>query len=172
MSRIIKIVLSIGLALILVWLLKAYLSKDEKEIYDDSFERMLESVATVLPVDNVNESVEFYKKYFGFTLYNIFPDEGDATLAVVERKKLYVMFQDRKVFQEEDKKYISGEIDPSFSLLIDTDNAYALYDSLKTKLEVVQELQLMFYGQLEFSVRDLNGYIITFSQDIDTKNPY
>ncbi|HOI30058.1 MAG TPA: VOC family protein [Melioribacteraceae bacterium] len=166
MPKIIKIVISIGLALFLVWLIKTYLINDEKEMYDDSFDRMLESVATVLPVDNVNESVEFYKRYFGFTLYSIFPDEGEATLAVVERKKLYVMFQDRKVFKEENKKYIGGEIDPSFTLLIDIDNAYELYDSLKTKLEVVQELQLMFYGQLEFSVRDLDGYIITFSQDI------
>lgn len=166
MSKILKIVISIVLAVFIVWLTRTFLFTDDKKLYDDSFDRMLESVATILPVDNVTESVEFYKKYFGFTLYEIFPDDGEATLAVVERKKLYVMFQDRKVFKEESKKYIGGEIDPSFSLLIDIDNAYQLYDSLKTKLEVVQELQLMFYGQLEFSVRDLNGYIITFSQDV------
>ena len=96
--------------------------------------------------------------------------EGKATLAVVEHKKKYVMFQDKKLFEEKKPVYIGGTITPSFSLLIDVDDAKNLYDKLKEELEIVQELQLMFYGQYEFSVKDLNGYIITFSEDGKNNN--
>lgn len=162
-TKVTLIVLAIILCVYM--LVKYFLIGTDNENNNDEFDRMLESVATVLLVDDVDKSVEFYEKYFGFQLYRIFPTEGKATLAVVEHKKKYVMFQDKKVFEEKKPEYIGGTISPSFSLLIDVDDAKNLYDKLKEDLEIVQELQLMFYGQYEFSVKDLNGYIITFSED-------
>lgn len=138
---------------------------DEKIFYEKSNDR-LESITTNLLVDDVNSAAAFYKKYFGFKLYKLFPEEGRATLAVMELRKLYVMFQDRKNFEEEKPMYIGGTIEPSFSLYIDYKGAKELYNRLKDSLEIVQEYQLMFYGRYEFSVKDLNGYIITFSDDI------
>lgn len=166
MSKNIKVILIVLIVIMVFYALIKYLViGKENEEYNAEFDRMLESVATVLLVEDVNKSVEFYEKYFGFQLYNIFPLSGKATIAVIERKKLYVMFQDKKIFEEKKPEYVGGTISPSFSLLIDVDNAKYLYEKLRVELEIVQELQLMFYGQYEFSVKDLNGYIITFSED-------
>lgn len=152
------------------FLINHYSNKDRIDKYDEAFERMLESVATILLVEDVDRSIEFYQKYFGFKLYNRFPTEGKATLAVVERNKLYVMFQDKLIFNEKKPEYIGGNISPSFSLLIDIDDAKKLYDQLKQEVDIVQELQLMFYNQYEFSVKDPDGYIITFSEDAKSLN--
>jgi len=131
----------------------------------------LDSQVAALLVDDVNETIKFYEKYFGFSLYKKYPFEGNITLAVMEYRKLYVMFQDRQLYEEKKQIYLHGEISPSFVLYIDVDSAKALYDKLKDELEVVQDYQLMFYGRNEFSVKDLNGYIITFSEDAKQNKP-
>lgn len=167
MNRNIKIIL-ITLAIIFTgyFVINHYSSGDEIDMYDESFDHMLESVATILLVEDVDRSVKFYEKYFSFLTYRRFPYEGKATLAVVEKNKLYVMFQDKKIFNERIPEYIGGNISPSFSLLIDIENAEKLYNQLKHEVEIVQELQLMFYNQYEFSVKDPDGHIITFSEDV------
>lgn len=160
------IIIVLSLIIFGYFLMKKYPERNAIDQYDESFDRILESVATILLVEDVDRSVVFYQKYFGFQIYSRFPLEGKATLAVVEKNKLYVMFQDKKIFYEKKPEYIGGNISPSFTLLIDIDDAKKLYDQLKKELEIVQELQLMFYNQYEFSVKDPDGYIITFSEDV------
>lgn len=139
-------------------------TKEEKVFYSSNeFEEQLKSTATTLLVNDVAASAGYYTKYFGFSLYKRFPLEGRPTLAVLDLRGLYVMLQDKEIFYEERPTYIGGEIEPSFSLYIDVKNVQSLYDSLKDKLEIVQDYQQMFYGRYEFSVKDLDGYIVTFS---------
>jgi uncharacterized glyoxalase superfamily protein PhnB len=151
--------------IILILLYKFLFNSEEKKFIEN--DDYLNSVATILLVENVDSSVAFYKKYFGFAEYKRFPFEGRATLAVVEYKRLYVMFQDKDVFKENKKKFIGGNIEPSFSLYVDYKGAKELYEQIKDILEIVQEYQLMFYDRYEFSVKDLDGHIITFSDDVN-----
>jgi hypothetical protein len=40
-----------------------------------------------------------------------------------------------------------------------------LYDQIKDKVNIVKGLEKAFYGATEFSIQDINGYILTFSED-------
>ncbi|MEM9165087.1 MAG: bleomycin resistance family protein, partial [Cyanobacteria bacterium P01_F01_bin.4] len=43
----------------------------------------------------------------------------------------------------------------------------ALWDELKDKVEIAWPIDNMIYGMREFAIRDCNGYVITFGQDIE-----
>ena len=42
------------------------------------------------------------------------------------------------------------------------------YESLKGKVEILKKLEKHVYGDSEFEVRDLNGYVLVFSELIDS----
>ena len=51
-------------------------------------------------------------------------------------------------------------------LYVTTDNVDELYQRLKDRVQVVQDLYNSFYGMREFIIRDCNGFWITFGQPI------
>jgi uncharacterized glyoxalase superfamily protein PhnB len=50
-------------------------------------------------------------------------------------------------------------------LYIRTDRVEDLYNSLKERVQIVEDLHDSFYGMREFIVRDINGFWITFGQE-------
>ena len=40
-----------------------------------------------------------------------------------------------------------------------------LYKELQDKVEIIADLEDTFYGTIEFSIIDLNGYVVTFAED-------
>lgn len=166
------IILSVILGLALAfYVLKVFVfsEKNKSQVEKEIFEAKLNSVSTNLLVKDVKKSVEFYRDKLGFKLYKTFPDAEEITLAVLQFNSLYIMLQDEEIFKEEKPVYVGGEIPPSFSLYLEVDDANAIYQKLKSEeVEIVQDYQPLFYGRKEFSIKDLDGHIITFSEiDMD-----
>jgi len=61
-------------------------------------------------------------------------------------------------FSDEDRR----EVD----LYVRTDEVDRLYERLKDRVQVRMDLNETFYGTREFIVRDLNGFWLTFGQDL------
>ena len=53
-------------------------------------------------------------------------------------------------------------------LYITSDSVDQLYQQLKDRVQIVEEVHDTFYGMREFIVRDINGFWITFGQPIKT----
>jgi len=51
-------------------------------------------------------------------------------------------------------------------LYVHTDNVSDLYERLRERVEVREELHDTFYGMREFIIRDLNGFWVTFGQEV------
>ena len=49
---------------------------------------------------------------------------------------------------------------------LDTDNANDWWEKLKDKVEVVYPIEDFEYNMREFAIRDCNGYMIQFGQEI------
>jgi uncharacterized glyoxalase superfamily protein PhnB len=49
---------------------------------------------------------------------------------------------------------------------VHTDNVSDLYERLRERVEVWEELHDTFYGMREFIIRDLNGFWVTFGQEV------
>ena len=39
------------------------------------------------------------------------------------------------------------------------------HERIKDKVNVIKDLETTFYGATEFSIQDLNGYVLTFAED-------
>ena len=97
----------------------------------------MESLSPNLFVKDINETIEFYKT-LGF---QTFASLGD-TLPDVSRT--------------------GGG---SLLLYIKLKNIRSLFDSVKDKITVLQGLEKTFYGATEFSIKDNNGFLLTFAED-------
>jgi uncharacterized glyoxalase superfamily protein PhnB len=69
-------------------------------------------------------------------------------------------------FVEEVPDFVSQPIGGSFSLYIHVDDIEKLYQKIQQKkITLIQELHKTFYGAREFSIKDMNGYVLYFAQD-------
>lgn len=49
-------------------------------------------------------------------------------------------------------------------MYIDVEGIAKLYTDVKDKAEIVQDMHTTFYGSKEFAIRDINGYVLAFSE--------
>ena len=75
-----------------------------------------------------------------------------------------MMFQKIESLTKEMPILKDKEIGASLTFYIRVQDIQALYDSVKEKVDIVGNMRKTFYGAKEFAVRDLNGYILVFSE--------
>ncbi len=140
-----------------------------------------------LMVNDVSETALFYQNLLNFKLIIAVADfkaemqEGNIVTALIKGKPLdwanlkmdpedpssaEFMFQSRRSL-EDDLPTLKGEnIGASQTLYMRTDNADAQFSRLKDKVEVIQEPITRFYAMREWYMKDLNGYILCFGQEM------
>ena len=113
----------------------------------------------MIHVPDVRATVDWYHG-IGFTVVNTYADDDGSELsfAIVAFGSSEVMFNS------------GGQPSASFrrevDLYVQTNNVDDLYQELKDRVEVVEELHNTFYGMREFIIRDLNRFWITFGQQV------
>jgi uncharacterized glyoxalase superfamily protein PhnB len=118
-----------------------------------------------LMVNDVNSSIKFYHDYFGFDAVVTIPDTGQYNFAILSNGNVELMIQKRESFSEDLNVSKDQQVGGSFSLFFEINDIIPLYDKVTTAgIQVVRELHQTFYGTKEFTVRDNNGYILTFSE--------
>jgi len=60
---------------------------------------------------------------------------------------------------------ISRNSSSSLLLYIKITEIRELFDEIKDKVNVLKDLEEIFYGATEFSIKDNNGYVLTFAED-------
>ncbi len=117
-----------------------------------------------LMVKSVNETVDFYRNVLGFELIMSNPEKGEFDWAMVSKDGVSLMFQEEKNIKSEYPCMKNNNITPSFTMFIKTENVDKLYTTLKEKVKIVAEYHKTFYGDYEFAIEDINGYILTFAE--------
>lgn len=56
-------------------------------------------------------------------------------------------------------------------LYIGVENVKELHDRIKDKVEIIKDLEKTIYGAEEFSIKDINNYILTFAEN-EKQNKY
>jgi uncharacterized glyoxalase superfamily protein PhnB len=74
------------------------------------------------------------------------------------------MFQSFESLGEELPE-ISRQDGGSLLLYIQTKEIVQFHDRIKDKVNIFKGLEKTFYGATEFSVQDINGYILTFAEE-------
>jgi len=123
----------------------------------------MESVSPNIFVRDISKTITFYKS-LGFTVTATVPDELNPVWAMMTCGKVIFMFQTFESLGDE-LPTVSRNNGGSLLLYIQVKGIRDLFEQLKDKADVVKPLEKMFYGATEFTIKDLNDYLLTFAED-------
>ena len=119
---------------------------------------MQKKVVPMFHVPDVRQTVDWYRA-IGFDVTSTYDDNsGGLSFAIVSFGASEVMFSSGGRLSSDHRR----EVD-LYAYAEDVDN---LYDQIKERVEIVEGPHNMFYGMREIILRDLNGFWITFGQQI------
>ena len=135
----------------------------------------LKKLAPNFAVQDIEKTVAFYRDVLGFKLEMAVPEDKSGVEQELGEKKKYiyammsrdgvgVMFQRTDSIGEDVPPLKGVPIGASVSFYIEVEDINALYQEMKSKAEVVKELETVWYGMQEFYVKDCNGYILGFAE--------
>ena len=125
--------------------------------------RYMESLTPNIFVDNINETIAFYK-LLGFTVVMTVPEDGNYDWAMMTNEGVTLMFQTFASLGEElhDIHRTDGG---SLLLYIKLKSIRSFFEEIKDKVTVLKGIEKTFYGATEFSIKDCNDYVLTFAED-------
>jgi len=115
-------------------------------------------LSPMLWTKHLSLTVGFYTNILSFKCDELNEDIGWASLS---RDNVQVMLAVPKQHPEFKTASLTG------SIYIHTDDVDKVWKELKDKVEVVYPIDNFEYGMREFAIRDNNGYMIQFGQEID-----
>lgn len=122
----------------------------------------MESISPNIFVKNIDETIKFYEQ-LEFKLSMKVPDEGSLVWAMMTKGNVSFMFQTFESLGN-DLPEISRQDGGSLLLYIQIKEIRQYHDRIKDKVNILKELEKTFYGATEFSIKDINGYVLTFAQ--------
>jgi uncharacterized glyoxalase superfamily protein PhnB len=126
----------------------------------------LESLSPNLVVADVNRSVDFYTGKLGFAKIASVPDSGKLNWAMVMRGGATMMFQSLASIQEDVPrlKLTSGAAAATFYIKVKGLGAW--HESIKKTVPIALPMRKTFYGANEFAIKDPDGNVLMFAQDV------
>tara|TARA_B110000459_G_C16618583_1_gene500291 strand:- start:3084 stop:3476 length:393 start_codon:yes stop_codon:yes gene_type:complete len=126
----------------------------------------LNSLTPNLMVKDVEETVEYYTDVLGFTLLMTVPEIGKLDWAMVKRNDVVLMFQTKKSLTSGLPRMAGEKPGGGLTFYIKVDRITEIHEELfNNEVEIISDLESTFYNTIEFSVVDVNGYILTFSEE-------
>lgn len=125
---------------------------------------MLKSLVPNIMVESVNKSIDYYTDIFGFKTVMSVPEEGEKVWAMIQKDDVSIMLQNRESIVEEMPEFKDTPTGGTLSFFISVADIDEIWNSVKSKIEVVKEPYETFYHTKEFVFKDLNGYVITMAE--------
>jgi uncharacterized glyoxalase superfamily protein PhnB len=122
----------------------------------------MDSVSPNIFVNDIHKTIEFYES-LGFSLVTTVPETGDPVFALMTCDKVTFMFQTFESLGEELPE-INRQDGGSLLLYIKISGIRDFHSKIESKLHILKGLEKTFYGATEFSIQDINGYILTFAE--------
>jgi uncharacterized glyoxalase superfamily protein PhnB len=128
-----------------------------------------------LMVENVADTLDYYLAVLGFEFVMSVPSNTrqvkmsylpgeELDFGMVKKDDVELMFQSRGSLTEEQHEFKTLSMGGSFSLYIEMEDLEQYVGRIRNRVKEVSELDTKFYGMREFSIRDCNGYLLTFAQ--------
>ena len=114
----------------------------------------------MLETKSISDTVSFYTTILGFTLKSSFEEAEEVIWCHLEREGVSIMFSLPNKVMKYPLVMLSG------SLYVTVVNVDELWNQLKNKCEVVYEPESFVYGMREFAIKDNNGYVWNFAQQL------
>jgi uncharacterized glyoxalase superfamily protein PhnB len=123
----------------------------------------METLSPNIFVNDMKATIAFYK-ILGFTVTMSVPEDGpDFVWVMMTNGKVTFMFQTFDSLGDT-LPDISRKDGGSLLLYINLVGITEFFEAIKDKVTVVVGLEKTFYGATEFSIKDNNGYVLTFAE--------
>ena len=127
---------------------------------------MLKKLTPNMMVEDVEKTIAFYRDVLGFETLTTVPGDNEIGFAIMQRDNVEVMFQSRKSLSENVPALTGASIGASQTFYIEVSDIDSLYQQVQGKAAIVVDMHDTFYGTREFYFRDVNGYILSFSEPV------
>ena len=133
----------------------------------------MKAITLNLTVKDIKETIKYYQENFNFkvqmlvdeskTIFDTqIKEELNYVWAMIQKDNISIMLQSVESLKE-DVGVFFDNIGASLTLYIDVENVDELYLKIKDKVNIYKEITTTWYGQKEFYIKDINGYILGFS---------
>ncbi len=119
-----------------------------------------------LMVEDINQTIDFYKSILGFDVLATVPETGQLNWAMLKQGNVEIQLQLRASLTEEIPAFKGKPIGGALTLYIGVDDIKELYERLKDKVTIAQDMHTTFYGTQEFAIQDSNGFVISFAETV------
>jgi catechol 2,3-dioxygenase-like lactoylglutathione lyase family enzyme len=120
---------------------------------------VLSAVPTFV-VSDVAKTASWYSENLGFQIVGLFPKQAPHSYASLQLGPAEIMLLALANYEKED--LAARRPEGVWDAYIRLDGVNALYESVKGERFIQSELIQRPYGNWEFEVRDLNGYVLVF----------
>ncbi len=123
----------------------------------------MDSLSPNIFVENMNETINFYKT-LGFEIKMSVPETGDDLVwAMMGNGAVTIMFQTFDSLNDS-LPQISRTNGGSLLFYINLKNIRGFFEQIKDRVTILSGLEKTFYGATEFSILDNNNYVLTFAE--------
>ncbi|MBX7223930.1 MAG: hypothetical protein K1Y36_28705 [Blastocatellia bacterium] len=120
---------------------------------------MLYSVAPVLAVGDVEKTISWYQKVFGFDA-DPYPAEPPFCFAILYKHNIEIMLRQVEGFAPRTSQPHAWD----YYVRLRGGRIQELYAHVKNQTSILRPLEKAFYNEMEFEVTDCNGYVLCFSE--------
>jgi len=121
----------------------------------------MESLSPNLFVKDIAKSMAFYR-LLGFEVGMSVPEQAPFVWVMMKCGNVTIMLQTLESLAN-DLPEIKRTEGGSLLFYINLKNIRKFFESVKDKVEVLKGLEKTFYGATEFSIKDVDGYVLTFA---------
>ena len=122
----------------------------------------MESLSPNIYVQDIKGTMQFYSK-LGFSAIMSVPENSEEPVwAMMQNGGVTIMFESFSSIEGRLPE-ISRNQGGSLLFYIKVKDIQGLYESLKDEVTVLHGPQKTFYGATEFTIKDCNGYVLTFA---------
>lgn len=120
----------------------------------------LTGLIPMLETRDLRATIDYYTQMLGFELDATWPPEGEPTWCRLVGGSVVLMFMSRDPDDPPVVPALTGQL---YCYPPDVD---ALWAELRAKAEVVSPIADWDHGMREFQIRDCNGYVLRFGQEV------
>ena len=123
----------------------------------------MKSVSPNIYVYDIRKTIEFYET-IGFKVVTTVGDKDDPVFTLMSCGDILFMFQTFKSIGNT-LPVVSRINGGSLLFYVNIKGIRDFYEKIKDKVTLLHGLDKTFYGATEFSIIDINNYMITFAED-------
>lgn len=124
----------------------------------------MESLTVNTFVKDIQKSIDFYKM-LGFEMVASVPEQGDFVWVMLVNGGVTIMLQTMDSLGQELPDISRTASGGALLFYIKLKNIRDFFEQIKDKAELVKGLEKTFYGATEFTIKDLDGFHLTFAED-------